>query len=72
MEDKTRIRLQIYFQTSVTLKQVLPLKNAMSLLGFNLGTSFIVNHHSTNWASRGGYEPTMVPITLGRGVFPLQ
>jgi hypothetical protein len=26
---------------------------------------------STNTVSRGGYEPTTVPITLGRGVFPL-
>ena len=27
---------------------------------------------TTNAAIRGGYEPTMVPITLGRGEFPLQ
>ena len=27
---------------------------------------------STNTVSRGGNEPTTVPITLGRGVYPLQ
>jgi hypothetical protein len=27
---------------------------------------------STNAVSRGGYEHTTVPITLGRGAFPLQ
>jgi hypothetical protein len=51
----------------------------MSPMGFDPGTSRIVSHRSTsalkeistNAVSRGGYEPTMVPITLGRGVFPL-
>jgi hypothetical protein len=27
---------------------------------------------STNTVSRGGYEPTTVPIILGRGAFSLQ
>jgi hypothetical protein len=65
LEDKTRIRLQIYFQTSVTLKQVLPLKNAMSLLGFNLGTSFIVNHHSTLYCNRNTPPPKVVGTVVG-------
>ena len=49
-------------------------------LGFDPKTSYIVNHRSTDWdkgdlhlntASRGGYEPTTVPTTLGREAFPL-
>ena len=57
---------------SVTVEHVLPPKNAMSPVGFDPGTSRIVSHHSTkistNAVSRGGYEPTTVPITLGRSV----
>jgi len=43
--------------------------------GFDPGTSRIVSHRSTiteqkeistNAVSRGGYEPTTVPITLGK------
>jgi hypothetical protein len=51
----------------------------MSPMGFNLGTSRMkatvlpteLKEISTNTVSRGSYEPTMVPITLGRGAFPL-
>ena len=51
----------------------------MSPMGFNLGTSRMkatvlpteLKEISTNTVSRGSYEPTMVPITLGRRAFPL-
>ena len=33
---------------NVTVENVLPLKNAMSLMGFDPSTSHIVSHHSTN------------------------
>ena len=46
----------------VTVQHALSLKNAMSLLGKEI---------STNAVSRGGYEPTTVPIILGKGAFPL-
>jgi hypothetical protein len=41
-------------------------KSATSLMGFDPQTSRIVTHHS-NTVWKGGYEPTTVPITLGRG-----
>jgi hypothetical protein len=37
----------------------------MPAMGLNPKTSHIVRH-STNGVSRGGYEPTTVPISLGR------
>jgi hypothetical protein len=48
-------------------------------VGFDPGTSCIettslpteLKEISTNAVSRGGYEPTTVPIALGRGAFPL-
>ena len=67
------------FQLSITVDHILSPKSAMILMGFDPGISGIVSHHSTNWGkeistnavSRGGYEPTMIPITLDGGAFPL-
>ena len=63
----------------VTVEHVLLPKNAMSRLGFDCCISRIVSNvlptvlkeFSTNAASRSGFEPTIVPITLGMGAFPL-
>ena len=51
-------------------------------MGLNPGISRIISHRSKDQAkgdthqqqlnSRDGYEPTTVPVTLGRGVFPLK
>ena len=75
--------IYLYFnvgEACVTVERVLPLKNAMSPMGCDPGTSRIVRHRSTNWAykeictnavSRGGYESTTVPIILGGSILPL-
>jgi hypothetical protein len=65
---------------NVTVEHILSPKNAMPTMGIDPGTSCLVSHHSTNWAkgisinsvSIVGYEPTTVPLSLGKGAFPLQ
>jgi hypothetical protein len=67
------LQVTVTVEWNVTVEHVLPPKNAMPRMELDPGTSRIVRHRSTNWTvSRGGYEPTTVPITLGRGAFPLQ
>ena len=42
--------MTVWLYMYVTVKHILPKKNAMSLLGWDRGTSLIVCHRSTNWA----------------------
>ena len=63
------------FLNTLTLEHVLPPKIVMSPMGFDPGTTALpteLKEITTNAVIRGGYEPTTVPITLGRGEFPLQ
>lgn len=56
-------------------EKVITIVNAISQMGFDHRTlQFTVlptelNEISTNSVSGGGYEPTMVYITLGKGVY---
>ena len=63
------------FLNTLTLEHVLPPKIVMSAMGFDPGTTALpteLKEIPTNAVIRGGYEPTTVHITLGRGEFPLQ
>jgi hypothetical protein len=64
-----------FFLNILTLEHALSPQIAMSAMGFDPGTTALpteLKEITINAVIRGGYEPTTVPITLGRGEFPLQ
>jgi hypothetical protein len=64
-----------FFLIILTLEHALSPQIAMSAMGFDPGTTALpteLKEITINAVIRGGYEPTTVPITLGRGEFPLQ